>query len=128
MKVEMIVAIAALITSFAAIGSSIAAFSTMRATLQHLQAQSGKTNAEAKKTHSEIEWERLDLVVKYWKELSDSVSQRLTRVEEENAKIKDRQGWHTRAFEYMTEKVIGQYPEVVRVARDIWDGKIAGGA
>lgn len=125
---EKIVGWAALITSIGAFASSMVAIATIKNFVRQMDAKSSADEAQAKKTHSEIEWERLDLVVKYWKELSDSVSQRLTRVEEENSKIKDRQGWHTRAFEYMTEKVVGQYPEVVKIARDMWDGKIAGGA
>jgi seryl-tRNA synthetase len=127
-KVEMIVAIAALVTSVGAIASSAAAFISMRDTLRHLQAQTNKLNAEEKKTRFEIELEMLDKVISYWKELSDNLSARVLLLESRFAEAQEEQRRTDRALEYLIGKVIDQYREYVKVSRDIREGKIAGGA
>lgn len=119
---------ASFVMSLAAFAASIVSLLNSRATLKHLQAQTGKMKAEEKKTHSEIEWERLDLVVKYWKELSESVSTRLSKVELENEQIRTKQSRQTLAFEYLCSKAVVEYAEWVKIAREIWEGRITQGA
>jgi len=108
-----IISAAALITSLAALGSSAATFYTMHATLKQIKAQAAKTETESE----DIQNVQMGRIINYWKDLAESLSKRVMLLE-------DQTGRYRQAFDYVVDIVAVDHPEVVKIARDIWYGRI----
>lgn len=113
---ELITSVAALLTAIAALVSSLAALRTGRETLRQVRAQAEKVRAET----DDIQSVQLGRIINYWKELAESLAGRV-------ASLEDQTGRYRQAFDYVVDIVATDHPEVVKIARDIWYGRITQG-